>query len=121
MRKNLSLLSNTFTTEQVFTGVETLPGRILVVTSCTKDKTVPTSLAIQQQLQPKQLWDEGDDDRRARNFGDLEKYRIPAGQLYRGRQHRQLMQGVELLRRAFGHSVVDVKIISAGFGLVDED
>ena len=31
------------------------------------------------------------------------------------------MQGVELLRQTFGPDVVDVKIVSAGFGLVDED
>src|SRR6266568_1098554 len=73
------------------------------------------------QLMPDQLWDEQDDDRVTRNFGELEKYRVPAGQLYRGRQHLQLMQGVELLRQTFGHTVVDVKIISAGFGLVSEE
>ncbi len=82
---------------------------------------IPPVLPPQQWLQPEQLWDEGNDDRAVRNFGDLEQYRVPAWKLYRGQQHLQLMQGVELLRRTFGRSVVDVKIISAGFGLVSED
>jgi hypothetical protein len=117
----LSLLSDTFAHEQAATEEKTAPGRILVVTSCTKDKMIPPVLPPQQWLQPEQLWDEGNDDRAVRNFGDLEQYRVPAWKLYRGQQHLQLMQGVELLRRTFGRSVVDVKIISAGFGLVSED
>src|SRR5690349_18980591 len=119
--KHLSLLSDIFVNEEVQTEVETPPGKILIVTSCTKDKDNRYNLAQHQQLSSDQLWDEGCDDRAARNFGDLEKYRIPAGQLYRGRQHLQLMQGVELLRQVFGPNSVDVKIISAGFGVVDED
>src|SRR5438445_10258246 len=103
------------------TESETPPGKILVVTSCTKDKTIPPLGPGLHQLTPDQLWDEQDDDRVTRNFGELEKYRVPVGQLYRGRQHLQLMKGVELLRQTFGHSVVDVRIISAGFGLVSEE
>lgn len=116
----MSLLSNIFVSEEVQTEVEAPPGKILIVTSCTKDKKNPPNLAQHRQLSADRLWDEGCDDRTARNFEELEDYRIPAGELYRGKQHTLLMQGVEALRRAFGHSVVDVKIVSAGFGLVDE-
>jgi hypothetical protein len=117
----LSLLSSTFAHEGVRPELEAPPGKILIVTSCTKDKMIPPLGPNLHQLMPDQLWDEQDDDRVTRNFGELEKYRVPAGQLYRGRQHLQLMQGVELLRQMFGHSVIDVKIISAGFGLVGEE
>ena len=117
----MSLLSNTFALEGVRTKLEAPPGKILVVTSCTKDKVIPPLGPNLHQLTPDQLWDEQDDDRVTRKFGELDEYRVPAGQLYRGRQHRQLMQGVELLRQTFGHTVVDVKIISAGFGLVNEE
>ncbi len=117
----MSLLSNTFALEGMRTESEVPPGKILVVTSCTKDKAIPPLRPHLHQLTPDQLWDEQDDDRATRHFGELDEYRVPAGQLYRGRQHRQLMQGVELLRQTFGHAVVDVKIISAGFGLVDEE
>ncbi len=117
----MSLLSNTFAYEGVRPELEAPPGKILIITSCTKDKMIPPLGPNLHQLMPDQLWDEQDDDRVTRNFGELEKYRVPAGQLYRGRQHLQLMQGVELLRQTFGHTVVDVKIISAGFGLVSEE
>lgn len=117
----MSLLSNTFAQEGVRPGLEVLPGKILVVTSCTKDKSIPPLGPDQHQLTPDQLWDEQGDDRTTRDFGELDEYRVPAGQLYRGRQHLQLMKGVELLRQTFGHTVVDVKIISAGFGLVSEE
>lgn len=103
------------------TESEAPPGKILVVTSCTKDKAIPPLEPHLHQLAPDQLWDEQDDDRVTRDFGELDEHRVPAGKLYRGRQHRQLMQGVELLRQTFGHTVVDVKIISAGFGLVNEE
>lgn len=101
--------------------LEVPPGRILVVTSCTKDKAIPLLRPDLHQLMPDQLWDEREDDRTTRNFGELDEYRVPASKLYRGRQHQQLMKGVELLRQTFGHAVVDVKIISAGFGLVNEE
>ncbi len=118
----MSLLPDIFISKDASTEErKTPPGRILIVTSCTKDKAIPDSVSPQQQLQPKQLWDEGTDNRVDRDFGRLEQYRIAAGKLYQGRQHLQLMQGVNVLRQAFGHTVVDVKIISAGFGLVDEE
>jgi len=115
----LSLLSDTVANERVRSIVDAPPGKILVITSCTKDKVIP--IGSPDQLTPVQLWDEEDDERIERDFGDLDAYRIPAGELYHGRQHLLLMQGVKLLRETFGHSVVDVKIISAGFGLVDEE
>jgi hypothetical protein len=98
-----------------------IPSRkILIVTSCTKDKLLPPNLPNRRQILADQLWDEQNDDRTKRDFGELENYRIPAGQLYKGLQHLELMRGVELLRQAFGANSIDVKIISAGFGVVDE-
>ena len=117
----MSLLSNTFAHEGVRTELKTPPGKILIITSCTKDKMIPPLGPNLHQLTPDQLWDERDDDRVTRNFGELDEYRVPAGQLYHGRQHLQLMQGVNLLRQTLGHTVVDLKIISAGFGLVSEE
>jgi hypothetical protein len=94
--------------------------KILVVTSCTKDKVYLPHL--DRSLVPaSQLWDDRDDDRTLRDYRELEPYRIPAAQLYRGLQHIELMQGVKALRRTFGQTLdIHVKIISAGFGVVDE-
>jgi Queuine tRNA-ribosyltransferase len=118
----VSLLPDIFVTKDVsIKGNETLPGKILVVTSCTKDKKTPDGISPHQQLGPDELWDEDTDNRVKRNFDGLEQCRVAAGELYQGRQHLQLMQGVNALRQAFGDAVVDVKIISAGFGLVDEE
>jgi len=117
----LSLLSDTLANESMDLEFEAPPGKILIVTSCTKDKVHFTGLPARHQLTAEQLWDERDDDRVTRDFGELEKYRIPAGELYRGRQHLQLMQGINLLRKTFRYDAVDVKIISAGFGVVDEN
>ena len=90
--------------------------KILIITSCTKNKT-PT--LAPRKLLSAELW-EGDDERTLRDFGELEQYRVRAGELYRGRQHQQVMEAVAQLRQVFGPEVVDLKIISAGFGLVDE-
>jgi hypothetical protein len=91
--------------------------KILVITSCTKDKVFPSHLSP---VLAGQLWDESDDDRVVRNYGELEKYRMTAADLYHGLQHTELMQAVRLLRRTFGATCVEVKIISAGFGVVEE-
>ena len=116
----MSLLSDAFAlTDAQPIQKEAFTGRILVITSCTKDKDF-SDVSPTQQLKSDDLWDEGCDDRVARDFGELEAHRKPAGRLYRGRQHILLMQGVEALRKIFGDDVVDVKIISAGFGVVDE-
>jgi len=116
----LSLVSDIYAREPAAQRIERAPGTILVVTSCTKDKLFPPGFPLARQLLSDDLWDERDDERVRRDFGELEPYRQPASQLYRGRQHRLLMQGVELLRQTFGAESVEVNIISAGFGLVDE-
>src|SRR5437667_2082133 len=99
---------------------QTTLSQILVITSCTKDKAVPSHLFPYSLAGTSELWDKREDDRTLRDFGELEKYRTPATELYRGLQHTELMRGVKLLRRTFGQSCIDVKIISAGFGVVDE-
>ena len=43
----------------------------------------------------------------------------PAEELYTGQQHLRLMKGVESIRERLGYEVVDLHILSAGYGLVD--
>jgi hypothetical protein len=65
-------------------------GRILVITSCTGLKTI--------------------------GAGDAP---VPAERLYRGEQHRRLMLGVEAFRAAATGYDLDLRILSAGHGLVE--
>ena len=51
----------------------------------------------------------------------LSAWALPARELYTGWQHRYLMKGVAAIRHRFGASSCSVKIISAGYGLVDEE
>jgi hypothetical protein len=51
---------------------------------------------------------------------ELAKWLKPAAEMYTGRQHTQMMDGVRLLRSAFGQNACDVAIVSAGYGLVPE-
>ena len=43
-----------------------------------------------------------------------------AAEMYRGSGHLHLMEGVRNLRRCFGRGIVDLRIISPGYGLLSE-
>jgi len=49
----------------------------------------------------------------------LSAWALPAARLYSGWQHRYMMKGIDALRHRFGSSCCALKIISAGYGLVD--
>ena len=51
----------------------------------------------------------------------MERYETRAAEMYTGDGHRRLMNGVKNLRRTFGQGIVDVRIISPGYGLLEED
>jgi hypothetical protein len=89
--------------------------RMLVVGSCTGEKDFrdcPFLIAEDDFDDPIIL---------QRRGSELAKWALPAGRIYTGRQHQYMMNGVDLLRRKFGISSCSVKIISAGYGLVDEE
>jgi hypothetical protein len=56
-----------------------------------------------------------------RREAELSSWALPASELYTGWQHRYMMNGVKALRNRFGSSACSVKIVSAGYGLVDEE
>jgi hypothetical protein len=87
---------------------------LLVISSCTGDKAVKT---------PKELTlaDFADSDRLARREQELASLRRAAGEMYTGKQHVHLMCGVTNLRQAFGNDFVHLRILSAGYGLIEED
>ncbi len=88
--------------------------KLLVIGSCTKSKDVgncPRLLLEPDFANPTKL---------AAGERRLSDWILPAASLYTGLQHRYMMNGVEHLRSCFGKSACTVKIISAGYGLVDE-
>lgn len=88
--------------------------KILVITPCTaKKKHEPPN-----QLQPRDFATPGLLRLRSRR---LEEFETPAAQMYTGDGHLHLMNGVKNLRRTFGQGIVDVRIISPGYGLLNED
>jgi hypothetical protein len=88
--------------------------RLLVISSCTLDKAETT-------LQQLTFDDFADSDRLTRREEELASLRRPAGEMYTGQQHLCLMRGVKTLRRAFGNEYIDLRILSAGYGLIGED
>jgi hypothetical protein len=56
-----------------------------------------------------------------RREAELSAWALPARELYTGWQHRYMMKGVKAIRRRFGSSACSVKIVSASYGLVDEE
>jgi hypothetical protein len=90
--------------------------RILIITSCTGEKKYKP----ENQLVLNDFTQIGK-DLFAQKENDLKGYRAPAGEMYTGQQHIRLMRGLELLRNACSDVTIDLKIVSAGYGLLDED
>lgn len=88
--------------------------RILVVTSCTGEKHFsPTQQLI--------LEDFKKPERLQQKEAELAEFACKASQMYTGQQHLRTMEGVEQLRKGLEQKVVDVMILSAGYGLIHED
>jgi hypothetical protein len=88
--------------------------RILVISSCTGIKSVHH----EEQLTLDDFRDAGQLRRRENS---LAQWKTKACELYAGNHHRYMLQGVKTLRRAYGRAAVDLRIISAGYGLLRED
>ena len=89
--------------------------RLLVISSCTGKKDVRDC--------PRKLTHVDFDDpvfRRLRE-AELARWALPARLLYTGQQHRFMMKGIECLRHKFGASSCSLRIVSAGYGLVEEE
>ncbi len=87
---------------------------LLVISSCTGDKVVNTPAELT-------LEDFADADRLERREHELASFRRPASVMYTGKQHEYLMLGVDTLRQAYGDNFLDLRILSAGYGLIEED
>jgi hypothetical protein len=88
--------------------------RVLIITSCTGEKRFKpdNQLTLEDFKEPVRL---------QQREAALAEFACPAGQMYTGMQHLRLMEGVQLLRQALGQDTVTVAILSAGYGLVEEN
>ena len=88
--------------------------RILVITSCTgrKKHKPPNQLKYE---------DFASAERLRQRTKELEDFKTSAAEMYIGQQHLYLMEGLQELRKMYGEDVVDLHIISAGYGLLAED
>jgi hypothetical protein len=91
--------------------------RIRILTSCTKTKTVDCP---DDALLTRSDFEAGEEHLEKRER-DLSSYCRPAGEMYGGRQHEELMRGVRAFRKARLDADVDVSILSAGYGVVPEN
>lgn len=90
---------------------------IRVLTSCTKTKTV--DCPDDSMLERADF--EAGEERLEQREQDLAAYCRPAGEMYGGRQHKELMRGVQAFRTEHPDATVDVHILSAGYGVISED
>ncbi|GAB5550250.1 MAG: hypothetical protein SangKO_100100 [Sandaracinaceae bacterium] len=90
------------------------PPRVLILTSCTGEKAVshPDGLTLDD-------FRAGEEHVAARH-ADLADHLTPARDLYTGQQHLRLLRGVRSVEEQ-GDLTVDLRIVSAGYGLVDAD
>ena len=88
--------------------------KMLVVTSCTGEKLYHPDNQLTQA-------DFADAATLATREAELTEFKTTAGKIYTGMQHQRLMEGIETLRSAYGKDIVDLYIVSAGYGLISED
>lgn len=90
--------------------------KIVIVTSCTASKRITAEnpltdidFAVPDLLAAREV-----------QFA-LAGSTLPAEEMYTGRQHDELRRGVALFRSAVGGEAVDLRILSAGYGLIRSD
>jgi hypothetical protein len=87
--------------------------RILILTSCTGEKRYKPN----NQLKKVDFKEIGSNSFKQRE-NELFQYLLPAEEIYTGQQHKRLMKGVNALRNGSGNYKIDLKILSAGYGLI---
>lgn len=88
--------------------------KTLVITSCTGEKKYsPQNKLIQEDFIDKE-------NLKNKEF-QLKEFQVAAGEMYTGMQHLRLMEGIKLLRDKFDDNIIDLAIVSAGYGLLNEN
>jgi hypothetical protein len=88
--------------------------RVLVITSCTGNKRAkPYNQLVKEDFR--------DSIRLREREKELAQFSCPAGQLYTGVQHKRVMSGINRLRFVFDPHLIKVRILSAAYGLIEEE
>jgi hypothetical protein len=88
--------------------------KILVITSCTGEKkSNPNNKLTINDFRSIELL--------KLREKELKDYTLPASDMYTGMQHLRLMEGIKSLRSKFNNNIVDLAIVSAGYGLLNEN
>ncbi len=90
--------------------------KILVISPCSatqKHGKIPNKLKLE---------DFRSTDRLCSRIKELSDYKEPAAEMYEGKEHKLLMEGINGVKEhnGYGKVTIDWKIISTGFGLIDE-
>jgi len=89
--------------------------KILIITSCTGEKKYkPDNQLTYADFQ------KIDTETFKHREKELVDYLMPASEMYTGQQHVRLIKGLKLLRETLPNILIDLKIVSAGYGLLDE-
>ena len=88
--------------------------RTLVITPCSAKKRgdVPD---------PATAAELADSEQRRQAEARLEAFACPAAEMYTGTHHRLVMEGVQAVRQRWGPEVLDLAILSGGYGLLPAD
>lgn len=89
--------------------------QIRILTSCTSTKAVSCTDPITAED-----FEQGSAHVEDREEA-LSEFLRPAGEMYTGKQHRHLMEGVRAIRRKRTDVRINLAIISAGYGVVSEE
>jgi hypothetical protein len=90
--------------------------RILVIGSCTGFKHDHGCPAASKLVED----DFANPIRLKQRESELRNWLKPAAEMYTGRQHTQMMDGVRIIRSSFGEDACSVGIVSAGYGVIEE-
>jgi hypothetical protein len=88
--------------------------RTLVLTPCTAKKR-------SQVLEPALAADLADPVRRQQVKARLADHSLPAAEMYTGKHHRLVMEGVQAVWQRWGHQILDLAILSGGYGVLRAD
>lgn len=88
--------------------------RTLVLTPCSAKK-------LSQVLEPALAADLADPERRQQVTARLADHSQPAAEMYTGKHHRLVMEGVQAVWQQWGHQTLDLAILSGGYGVLRAD